>query len=148
MKALSTLGRIIYGGFFLYNGINHIKKHELMSAYAGAKGVPMPKLAVAGSAALLLAGGASVMLGVKPKIGAAMIATFLAGVSPMMHDFWNVEDPQQRQSEMINFSKNMALMGPALERMGREQSQRSAANREFGELERSIPRQFRFKEVA
>jgi hypothetical protein len=35
------------------------------------------------------------------------------GVSPKMHDFWNVEDPQQRQAEMINFTKNMALAGGA-----------------------------------
>ena len=36
----------------------------------------------------------------------------------MMHDFWNIEDPAQRQNEMINFSKNMALMGGALALMG------------------------------
>jgi putative oxidoreductase len=35
-----------------------------------------------------------------------------------MHDFWKVEDPQRRQAEMINFSKNMALLGAALALMG------------------------------
>jgi hypothetical protein len=44
----------------------------------------------------------------------AAIAGFLVGVSPLIHDFWNMEDPQQRQNEMINFSKNMALLGAAL----------------------------------
>jgi uncharacterized membrane protein YphA (DoxX/SURF4 family) len=66
----------------------------------------------------LIAGGASILLGVKPKLGAAAIAGFLAGVSPVMHDFWRVEEPNQRMNEMINFSKNMALIGGALALMG------------------------------
>jgi uncharacterized membrane protein YphA (DoxX/SURF4 family) len=69
---------------------------------------------------MLVAGGASIIAGVQPKIGAALIAAFLAGVSPAMHDFWNV-DPSQRQTEMINFLKNMALLGSALAFMSIEE---------------------------
>jgi hypothetical protein len=32
----------------------------------------------------------------------------------MFHDFWSVEDPQQRQQEMTDFLKNVALVGAAL----------------------------------
>lgn len=32
----------------------------------------------------------------------------------MMHNFWTVKDPQTRMAEMINFMKNMALMGSTL----------------------------------
>jgi hypothetical protein len=28
-----------------------------------------------------------------------------------MHDFWNVDDPQQQQSELTDFLKNVALLG-------------------------------------
>jgi hypothetical protein len=35
-----------------------------------------------------------------------------------MHDFWRVQDPEKRQSEMINFTKNMALLGGSLALMG------------------------------
>jgi len=35
----------------------------------------------------LTVGGASIVLGVKPKLGAAAIIGFLAGVSPIMHNF-------------------------------------------------------------
>jgi hypothetical protein len=38
-----------------------------------------------------------------------------------MHDFWNANDPQQRQNDMINFSKNMALAGAALALSGVEE---------------------------
>lgn len=46
---------------------------------------------------------------------------FLAGVSPLMHDFWRDEDPQARMNNMINFLKNMALAGGALALMGVEE---------------------------
>ena len=66
----------------------------------------------------LLVGGASLLLGVKPKLGAMALLGFLAGVSPIMHDFWRDEDPQTRMNNMIMFMKNMALAGGALALMG------------------------------
>jgi putative oxidoreductase len=118
MKAVFFIGRLVFGGFFLYNGINHIKQHKNLSQYAGLKNVPMPEHAVTAATALLLLGGASILLGAKPKIGTAAVIAFLAGVSPKMHDFWSQQDPSQRQNEMIQFSKNMALLGAAIALMG------------------------------
>jgi putative oxidoreductase len=121
MKVPFLLGRLIFGGFFLYNGINHIKERKSMGQYAKAKNVPKPEAMVVASGALLIAGGASILLGVKPKFGAAAIIGFLLGVSPVMHDFWKQEDPAQRMNDMINFSKNLALLGGALALMGVEE---------------------------
>ena len=114
MKLPFTLGRLLFGGFFLYNGINHFLSYKSYAQYAAAKKVPFPEAAILGSGALLTAGGASVLLGLRPKWGAAAIIAFLASVSPVMHDFWNHESPEARQSEQINFAKNAALLGAAL----------------------------------
>lgn len=114
MRAAYLLGRTLLGAFFLYNGINHFKEHEQMTQYAASKGVESAELAVTGSGALLTAGGLSLLLGTQPKLGALAAVVFLAGVSPQMHDFWNVQDPAQRQNEMIHFSKNMALLAGML----------------------------------
>ena len=114
MKVPFLLGRLIFGGYFLFSGINHFKEKETMTQYTASKNVPMPDIAVQVSGAALIIGGASILLGIKPKWGAATIIGFLAGVSPIMHDFWRMEDPQQRQNDMINFSKNMALVGAGL----------------------------------
>jgi putative oxidoreductase len=121
MKAPFVLGRILFGGFFLYNGIQHLQKPKEMAPYAKSKGVPAPELAVQLTAIPLLVGGASLMLGVKPKLGAAAILGFLAGVSPIMHDFWRNEDPNERMNNMIQFMKNTALAGGALALMGVEE---------------------------
>ncbi|MDX1582822.1 MAG: DoxX family protein [Thermoanaerobaculia bacterium] len=114
MQIVSLIGRILFGGFFLFNGINHFTDLQSMTAYAGSKGVPMPSVAVIVSGLLLLAGGALILLGYKPRAGAWAIVVFLVPVTFMMHQFWGIDDPQQRMSEMINFMKNMALLGAAL----------------------------------
>ena len=106
-------GRLIFGGYFIYSGIRHFAEQDAMAGYAGAKGVAWPKAAVLGTGAMMLLGGLSVMTGVKPKLGASLVTTFLAGVTPMMHDYWNVEDQGRRATEMVNFTKNVALIGGA-----------------------------------
>ena len=114
MKAPFLIGRLLFGGFFLSNGINHLRNRQEMAPYAAAKGVPKPELAVTLSGIPLIVGGASLLLGVKPKIGTAAILGFLAGVSPIMHDFWSSQNPQEKQNQLIHFSKNMALLGALL----------------------------------
>jgi putative oxidoreductase len=120
MRVLYGLGRAIFGGFFLYNGINHFRQSEALAGYAAAKQVPNPPLSVKGSGALLTAAGASLLLGLKPKAGALGIIGFLAVSTVLFHDFWNHEDQQQRQADLIHFSKNLALAAAALTMLGSE----------------------------
>jgi putative oxidoreductase len=121
MKALFMLGRVLFGGFFLYSGIHHFQQREMVSQYAKAKNVPLPDVAVMSTGAALILGGTSILMGVKPKLGGLAVVGFLAGVSPIMHDFWKLEDPNQRMNEMVNFTKNMALLGGAIALMGVEE---------------------------
>ncbi len=114
MKVPFLLGRLMFGGYFLYSGIHHFQEHEALAQYTKAKNVPKADLAVTASGVMLIIGGTSILLGIKPKVGAALIAGFLAGVSPLIHDFWKQENPQQRMNDMVNFSKNAALMGGAI----------------------------------
>ena len=125
-KAAYWLGRVVMGGYFLSSGLNHFKHREQMAQYAASKGVPSPDAMVVATGAMLVGGGASLIAGMKPSLGALAVMTFLAGVSPQMHDFWNVEDPGRRQQEMINFTKNVALMGAMLSVIGAERSARAA----------------------
>lgn len=121
MKLLFLLGRLAFGGFFLYNGINHIRNRKELAQYAGSKNIPMPDAGVVASGIALIVGGSSILLGIKPKYGALAIIGFLAAVSPTMHDFWRAEDPNQRQNDKINFTKNMAMLGAALALMSVEE---------------------------
>ncbi len=114
MDYIFLLGRILYGGVFILYGINHFRGLSAMSGYAASKGVPAPKLAVAGSGVLLLIGGLSVITGYQPTIGLAALVLFFVPVTLMMHAFWKVDDPQAKMAESINFMKNTGLLGAAL----------------------------------
>jgi putative oxidoreductase len=108
------LGRLLFGGFFLYSGINHLTNVGQVAGYAASHGVPSPELAVIVSGLMLVFGGLSVLLGLAPRIGLALIIAFLVPVTFAMHPFWDVTNAQQRMMEMVNFTKNLALTGAAL----------------------------------
>ena len=95
-STIFIIGRILLGGFFINSGINHFKGIGMMSGYAQMKGVPLPKVSVAFSGALVLLGGLSVLLGVYPTVGVAALALFLIPVTFMMHAFWKVRIPWPR----------------------------------------------------
>jgi putative oxidoreductase len=138
MKAPFLIGRLLFGGFFILSGINHLRNRKQMTPYAQSKGVPAPELAVTLAGIPLLIGGTSILLGVKPKLGALAILAFLAGVSPVMHDFWRNEDPNERQINQINFLKNLALAGGALALMGVEEPWEASVEADKHALTRKV----------
>jgi uncharacterized membrane protein YphA (DoxX/SURF4 family) len=107
-------GRLLFGGVLAFMGLNHFRNVDGMAGYAASKGVPAARLGVIASGLLLVLGGLSLVLGAFPLVGAAAIAAFLVVTTHSMHDFWNVSDPEARQSEMTDFLKNVALVGGAL----------------------------------
>lgn len=111
---LFLLGRVLLGGYFIMNGYNHFKNLENMSQYAMSKKVPMPKLAVGFTGAMLLLGGVGVIVGYFAPIALMLLAVFLIGVTFQMHQFWKIEDPMQKMGEQINFFKNLGLLGSIL----------------------------------
>lgn len=106
--------RAIYGGYFVYNGINHLVNRRMMADYARSKGVRAADATVVASGLMIIAGGTSLVLGVRPKVGVGLISGFLLAVSPQIHAFWKEDDPQRRMAEMVNFTKNIALVGASL----------------------------------
>ena len=114
MDTLLFIGRIIFGGFFIYSGVNHFIGFQTMTQYAKMKGVPFPAFSQGVTGILLLLGGLSILCGIYPYIGILLLVVFLFPVSFMIHNFWTIEDPQLRMAEKVNFMKNMALLGAVL----------------------------------
>lgn len=111
METIHLLGRVLIGGFFVYNGINHLALSSgQLTEYARSRGTPAPRAAVLLSGALLLAGGLSVLLGWEPRWGVLLLTLFLVPVSFQMHRFWR-EEGEEAQNDMVHFMKNMALLG-------------------------------------
>lgn len=113
MEIIFLIGRILFGGYFLMSAYNHFTGLKGMTGYAASKNVPMPKYAVIGTGVLLGLGGIGIVLGVFPQLAILLLILFLLPTTFMMHDFWNA-DGEARQGEMINFMKNIALVGALL----------------------------------
>ena len=113
MQYLFLAGRVLYGGFFLLSGIGHFRHVAMMTPYAAAKGIPAPRLSVLGAGLLIILGGLSVLLGVRPTWGVVALTVFLVPTSFLMHNYWAATDPTVRQMDEINFKKNIALLGAA-----------------------------------
>lgn len=112
-ELLVLAGRVLFGGYFAFNGLNHFLKSENMAGYAESKGVPYPTAAVYLTGVMLLAGGLGVAAGAYPAASLALIGVFLAVTTLKMHDFWNMEG-EQRQQQMTHFLKNVAMLGAAM----------------------------------
>jgi putative oxidoreductase len=92
---------------------NKIPHFSDVAKFMGSAGVPAPQLLLAGAIVFLLVGSLSVMLGFKARIGAALLLTFLVLATYYFHAFWKLEG-QAQQEQMIQFMKNLSMMGAML----------------------------------
>ncbi len=97
--AVVVLGRFFFALIFLMAGANHFSKQSI--GYAVSAGVPLASIAVPLSGVLAIAGGLSILLGYRAKLGGWLIVLFLVPVTLMMHKFWLVQDPMMAQIQMI-----------------------------------------------
>ncbi|MDS0257965.1 DoxX family protein [Haloarcula sp. S1CR25-12] len=107
-------GRALLGGVFAYLGVSNLLDVRAKIAYARDTGIPLASVAVPAAFVLLVIGGLGVLTGVYPAVASLAIIAFFAGVTPAMHAFWRIEDPDERESEKTQFLLNTALLGSAL----------------------------------
>jgi putative oxidoreductase len=109
---VALLGRFLFALIFLMSAPMHFSGKTI--AFAASQGVPLASISVPLSGIIALAGGVSILLGYRVKIGAWLIVLFLAVVTPMLHNFWTVADPMMHQMQFIMFMKNLSMLGGAL----------------------------------
>jgi len=113
MRYLLLLGRVLLCLLFLMSGLTFHFTSDAVQ-YAEAHGVPAASLLVPLSGVIAIVGALSIMLGYRAKWGAWLLVIFLIPVTFMMHNFWAIDDPMQRQMQMIMFMKNLGLLGGVL----------------------------------
>lgn len=111
---VAVAGRVLLSGIFLLSALgNKIPQFSQTAGLMAAEGVPAARLMLAGAIVFLVVGGLSVVVGYRARLGAALLLVFLALATFFFHDFWNFEG-QAQQEQMIQFMKNLALMGAFL----------------------------------
>ncbi|MGO4203361.1 DoxX family protein [Rhodococcus sp. TAF43] len=73
-----------------------------------------PETLVKINAAVQIGAGAMLALGKAPRASSLVLAGTLVPTTLAGHDFWNVDDPQQRAMQRMQFFKNMTMLGGLL----------------------------------
>ncbi len=111
---ITTLaGRILISVMFLISGFFKVGGYAQMVGYATAVHLPMPGVAIALAAAVELGCGLAILAGFKTRFAAWLLFLYLIPVTYFFHNFWAVQG-QEQQVQMINFLKNVAIMGGLL----------------------------------
>jgi putative oxidoreductase len=112
IRWLAPAGRALFAAIFVMSAFGHFSQATI--GYAASQGVPAAGVLVPLSGVLSLVGGLSVLLGYRARIGAGLLVLFLVPVTLTMHAFWAASDPAMAQMQLINFMKNVSLVGGAL----------------------------------
>ena len=112
MKITILVGRLLFSLIFLLSGPTLFSPAS--AGYAASQGVPLANILVPVSGVLSILGAVSIILGYKARVGAAMLIVFLLPVTLVFHHFWTITDPGARETEMIEFLKNISMLGGAI----------------------------------
>jgi len=112
MRYLTLPGRILFALIFILSSVTLFQARTI--GYAASHGVPAAHVLVPIAGILALSGGLLVAFGFATRLGALLLVLFLVPVTLMMHNFWAVADPAARQMELVNFMKNLSMLGGAL----------------------------------
>ncbi|HLA75459.1 MAG TPA: DoxX family protein [Gammaproteobacteria bacterium] len=107
------LGRALLALIFILSGFNKITGFAQTAGYMASKGLPMVEILLPLTILVELGGGLLILVGWRAHWAATVIFLFLIPVTFIFHPFWAV-DPAEAQSQMINFMKNLAIMGGML----------------------------------
>jgi putative oxidoreductase len=111
---ITVIARVLLCVIFLMSSLgNKIPNFSGVAKYMASEGVPAPQIMLAGAIVFLIVGSLSVVLGFKARIGAGLLLIFLVLATYFFHDFWTMEG-EAVQQQMIQFMKNLSIMGALL----------------------------------
>lgn len=114
MDMIYAIGRVLFSLLFLIGAWKHLVHHDAMGQYAASRGVFGGRSLSIIAGIVLLFGGLSFLTGVYVRISSILLLLFLLSTTAIVHRFWKVESPLERQYEKEHFYKNVAITGALL----------------------------------
>jgi putative oxidoreductase len=110
---LALIGRIALAALFVWSGWGKISGFSGTAGYIASQGLPMPEVLTAGTIFVELVLGLAIVVGLKTRIAALLIALWLIPTSFLFHNFWSAP-ADQVMMQQINFMKNASIFGGML----------------------------------
>jgi putative oxidoreductase len=108
-----AVGRVLLAAIFIASGLNKLFNWGPTVATVAGEGVEPAALFVGIAIALEVIGGVMLIAGLWTRIGALLLMAFLIPTTFIMHDFWTFAGAE-RQMQMVNFMKNLSILGGLL----------------------------------
>ena len=99
---LALSGRVALCAIFLSSALlNKIPNFMDVVAPMEKEGVPLPRIALVVTIALLIIGSIFIVIGYKARLGALMLLVFLTTATFYFHDFWNMDAESAHVQQIV-----------------------------------------------
>jgi len=105
---------LLLSGIFIYGGWGAFSHPGGRPKLVAAAGIPRPEQAVVLNGALMILAGLLLGLGIAPRIAAALLIGSLVPTTIVGHAFWKEEPGPEREKQLLQFLKNLGLIGGLL----------------------------------
>lgn len=110
---LALAGRILLALIFVVAGINKVVHWSDSVGYMAASGLPAVPLLLVAAIAIELVGATMLLIGYKTEISSLVLFAYLIPVTLVFHSFWRFHG-MEAQMQLVNFLKNLSIMGGLL----------------------------------
>jgi putative oxidoreductase len=108
-----ALGRVAVAPLFILSGFGKLTNIAGTAQAIAGKGLPYAQIFAVGSGLLELIAGILIVLGLKTRWCALLLAIFTAVATYYFHNFWDL-DGAARNAQQIQALKNLAALGALL----------------------------------
>lgn len=112
-KWMLLLGRLLLSVIFIASGLNKLAHFSGTAEMMGSMKIPLPAVALAITLLIEIGGGLMVLTGFGARYAALIMFLWLIPVTLVFHHFWGIPEAA-KQDQMVNFLKNLAIMGGLL----------------------------------
>lgn len=106
---LLLVGRVLLGAIFAISGYGKVMAIGAFAASMSSRGIP-EALAYLGAVAEF-AGGVALIFGLATRYAAIVTIIFVVVATLIAHRYWEFADAAARRAQLINFEKNLTIIG-------------------------------------
>ncbi|MDQ2902895.1 MAG: DoxX family protein [Chloroflexota bacterium] len=106
--------RMLLSGIFIVGGWGAFSNPGARPKKVAAAGIPQPEQAVVLNGAVMIFAGILLSLGIAPRFAATLLIGSMIPTTIVGHPFWQEEPGPGRDNQLIQFLKNLGLIGGLL----------------------------------
>ncbi len=112
-KTAALVGRIFLAAIFIVSGVAKLTDTATTAGYMTAQSIPYAHALAIFAGVCELAGGLALVFGALTRLAALGLFLFLIPTTLVFHNFWAL-DGAEAKMQMVNFMKNLSIMGGLL----------------------------------